>query len=800
MNLLPEKNSPPCSSTRLNRVRAVWPKLIYDQYLLYLRTQENTRAADIKSAPLFSSVLKNGVNDKILLRILLVYSNAYYKRDPLKKLNEKVMTKAVNQPKKEKSPKYFNRELSWLAFNRRVLEQAKYSKYPLLERLRYLSFVSSNLDEFYEIRVSGLIQQADSGVMDLSIDGMTPRQQLKIVHEVTERLVKDQYACWSRQIVPSLKKNGIIFKTRDELTKSELAWLKHFFHDNVFPVLTPLAIDLAHPFPQLINKGLNILVWLEDTTSGERDYCMAVIPVPRILPRVIEIRLKGKKRLPRSYIFLSDLLTGFSDELFPGYKHVGAWEFRITRNSDLYIDPEEVENLLKKIEEELYNIRRGSAVRLEIRKDIEKQPLKRLLKAINLSEENVFPISGPLNLWRLMSVYDLVNKEELKFKKFQAYVPPPLSIPQNIFNNIKNEDILLHHPYDSFGPVLDFVQQAAVDPQVFAIKQAIYRTTGGDDSILEALKEASRNGKQVTALIELTARFDEANNIQWAKELEEEGVHVVYGVIGRKIHCKCCLVVRREKKELRRYVHLGTGNYNPKTARLYTDFAFFTACPDITEEVASLFNTLTGFGQSPPFKKLLVAPFNLYTRMQELITREINYAKKGKPARIFAKLNSLVDQDMIDHLYKASQAGVTVDLLVRGICSLIPKVKGLSENITVRSILGRYLEHSRIYYFENGDKDSEIYLGSADWMPRNFFRRIETVFPIESKKLKKRLEDIILVYWSDDAFAQELTSIGEYLPRTKNKSAKGHSCQKYFMDQADRLRQMAETMHGEEKE
>lgn len=672
---------------------------------------------------------------------------------------------------------YFNRELSWLNFNHRVLEQAKNVDYPLLERLKYLSFVSSNLDEFYEIRVAGLMQRVDSGDLELSPDGLTPQEQLTMIIQETQKLVTEQYSCWRREIVPALKKEKILFKTSEELLEEEYVWLKKYFEEEVFPVLTPLAIDFTHPFPQLTNKGLYILVLLNDIQNDNKN-CFAIIPVPRILPRVIWIRSEGGTH--KSYIFLSDILRNFAMQLFPGFEVRGAWEFRITRNSDLYINEEETENLLNKIEQELYNLRRGAAVRLEIRKDVDSAALEELLRCIDLSKEHTFFIDGPLNLLRLYSVYDLIERPDLKFPSFQAYIPNGLHHTNNLFESISQEDFLLHHPYDSFGPVIQFIQQAARDPQVFAIKQTLYRTSG-DSTILEALKEASRNGKQVTTLIELKARFDEENNIERARELEEEGVHVVYGMPGLKTHCKCCLVVRRENSGLRQYVHLGTGNYNPITAKTYTDFSLLTANPEITHEVATLFNTLTGFMRSPEFKKLLLAPFNLHQRIQELILQETRNAIKGKPARIIVKLNSLVEKETIDNLYKASMAGVKIDLIVRGICCLIPGVKGLSENITVRSLLGRFLEHSRIYYFENAGNPPLVYLGSADWMPRNFFRRVETVFPIENDRLKNRIiHEILPAFLRDNEKAQLLKSNGQY--GSISKQGLPFSAQEHFIN------------------
>ncbi|TVP79636.1 MAG: polyphosphate kinase 1 [Puniceicoccaceae bacterium] len=656
---------------------------------------------------------------------------------------------------------YFNRELSWLAFNRRVLEQAQCEDFPLLERMKFLAFVSSNLDEFFEIRVAGLMQQLNSGSDVKGPDGLGPKEQLRRIHNITTHMVQDQYDCWLNQIVPAMQEEQIIFTDYDGLTRNEKSWVSVYFEEQVFPVLTPLAIDPAHPFPFLINKAMNILVAMDDPERKNSEKLMAIVPVPRILPRVVKIGV-GRRGAPDVYIFLSDIIQQFAKDLFPGYRVLSAVPFRITRNSDLYIDEEEVENLLKKIEEELHKMEKGAAVRLEIGQGGDSEITESLLRANKLGGEHTFTVSGPVNLMRLMSVYDLIDRPDLKFPNWVAHVPQAWSTPSTFFENLRERDHLLHHPFESFQPFIDFLKEAARDPKVFAIKQTLYRTSG-DSPIIEALVEASKQGKQVTVLVEIKARFDEANNIQWARQLEDYGVHVVYGLVGLKTHCKCCMIVRREADGLRRYAHLGTGNYNPKTARLYTDLSFFTANETITAEVAQLFNTLTGFSRTPNFKKLLVAPFNLHSELQKMILREKRNAAAGKPARIIVQTNSLVDQETIDHLYEASQAGVKIDCIVRGICSLVPNIKGQSENIRVRSILGRYLEHSRIFYFENaGGKDPLIYAGSADWMPRNFYRRIEAVFPVEVPELRERIIHILNVYLSDNVSARLLRANGSY--------------------------------------
>lgn len=654
---------------------------------------------------------------------------------------------------------YFNRELSWLAFNRRVLEQAQSKDYPILERMKFLAFVSSNLDEFFEIRVAGLMQQVKSGTIERGPDMLGPKAQLRRIQSVAKRLVTDQYECWDKQIVPSLEQSNVLFCNYVQLTRNEKKWLTNYFEEKVFPVLTPLAIDPAHPFPQLTNKALYLLASIDDPETRIIERMMAIIPVPRVLPRIVKIEAPRRGN-PEVYIFLSDVIQHYIKWLFPGYKVSSAVPFRITRNSDLYIDEEEVENLLTKIEEELMKMNKGAAVRLEIGKGADPVLVEELLQAINLQQENVYQNDGPINLLRLMSAYDLIDRPDLKFPPAATFVSSQFDHSDSIFDRIMEGDIMLHQPYDSFQPFVDFIHQAACDPKVYAIKQTLYRTSG-DSPIVAALMEASRRGKQVTVLVEIKARFDEANNIQWARRLEDVGVHVVYGLVGLKTHCKTCLVVRREGDKLRRYCHLGTGNYNPKTARLYTDISFFTAKEEITEEVAGLFNTLTGFSLTPRFKKLLVAPFTLHSRLQNYIKAETRNAKAGKPARIIAQTNSLVDQVTIDNLYRASQAGVKIDLIVRGICNLVPNIKGVSENIRVRSILGRYLEHSRIFYFENHGVPI-VYAGSADWMPRNFYRRIEAVFPIEDPELKARLIGILETYLKDTKNARILRANGAY--------------------------------------
>jgi polyphosphate kinase len=685
---------------------------------------------------------------------------------------------------------FFNRELSWLSFNRRVLEQALNPNYPLLERVRYLGFVSSNLDEFFEIRVAGLIQQVESsGTVEPGPDGLSPAEQLKRIREVTVQLVKDQYKCWNEIIVPELRKEDIHIKGVFELNDAEESWAREYFETEVFPVLTPLAIDPAHPFPSLINKSLNVLVELENP-EDDGHALIAILPIPRVIPRVIQ--LPETHDTERSFVLVGKLVKRYAGKLFPGMKVKSSHIFRITRNSDLYIDEEELDNLLNTIEEELHKLKKGDAVRLEVEKDIPEHQLKHLLKAHGLSQENVYLIDGPMNMMRLTEICDLVDDPKLKFSPYTPYTPPSLSTAAISFDTIRKEDFLLHHPFESFQPFVDFLHMAADDPKVFAIKQTLYRTSG-DSPIIEALMKASMAGKQVTALIEIKARFDEQNNIQWAKRLEEAGVHVVYGLVGLKTHCKCCLIVRRDMDGMRHYAHIGTGNYNPKTARLYTDLSFMTANPAITQDVAALFNTLTGFSRDPKFNKLLVAPFNLQQTLCKYMAQEAENARAGLPAKIIVKANSLIDKETISHLYAASQAGVKIELIIRGICGIVPGLKGLSENIRVRSILGRYLEHHRIFYFENGESDPHVLIGSADWMPRNFYRRIEAVVPIENEKIRERIISILDTYIRDNANSKLLRSNGAYTIFPIPPEERIHSAQDLFTQEATEKRKIYET-------
>jgi polyphosphate kinase len=653
---------------------------------------------------------------------------------------------------------FLNRELSWLEFNQRVLGEALDANNPLLERVKFFCITSSNLDEFFEVRVAGLKQQVESEAVQRSVDGLTASETLRAMNQRVRQMVSEQYRCWREDLVPSLARHGIRFLKMEELEAADRDWLESFYRAQVRPVLTPLAIDPAHPFPQLLNKSLNIIVRLEMDMTTQRMKHLAVVQVPRVLPRLVKLPREDSRQ---DYVFLAHLIVHFLGDLFPGTEIVGHWQFRVTRNSELYIEEEEASNLLKAVEAELHNRRKGDAVRLEIERECPQDIRRALLGTFRLTEEDVYVIDGPLNPTRLMAICEGDHSPELRYPPFVAPVAAALREQTDLFSVIRERDILLHHPYESFESVVEFLETAAEDSSVLAIKQTLYRT-GGDTRVVGALMNAAKNGKQVTAVVELRARFDEANNILWARQLEEAGVHVVYGLVGYKIHAKMCLVVRREEGHLRRYVHLATGNYNPQTARIYTDLSYFTCRAAFGEDVTNLFNLLTGICQFQGMRKLLVAPFEMHARLLDLIEREANHARKGLPARITARMNSLVDEQIIEALYRASQAGVKIDLLVRGICCLRPGLKGLSGNITIRSVVDRFLEHSRIWWFENSCRP-EAYVTSADWMPRNFFRRIEVAFAIEDGRLADRLiSEVLATSFADNSKSHELQSDGSY--------------------------------------
>ena len=696
------------------------------------------------------------------------------------------------QPSRFSAPENFiNRELSWLEFNRRVLEEAQDPTQPLIERVKFLTIVSSNLDEFFEIRVAGIKQQIESETSDVGPDGLTPTDTFNAIQRTAHEMVATQYALWRDELMPLLAKNGIRIHKVSELNAKRAAWARRFFQEEVFPMLTPLAVDASHPFPQLLNKSHNLFVRARTEKGSEPLH--AIVQVPRVLPRLILMPRGKADDESWEYIYLAALIKNNIADLFPGLLLDGVHAFRVTRNSDLYIDEEEADNLLRSIEQELRRSSRGNAVRLEVEADCPRDFREQLLAYFNLTEPDLYRVDGPLTMTHLAPLVANDAFAKLKDRVFQPARDPALPPHANIFEVMRKQDVLLHHPYESFDPIVELIENAARDPHVLALKITLYRTSG-DSSIVAALIDAANAGKQVTALVELRARFDEAANIQWARRLEEAGAHVVYGVVGLKTHCKALLIVRRDADRLRHYVHLGTGNYHPRTARSYTDFSLLTTNPKLTEEVAIVFNTLTGLASYPGLEKLLVAPFDLSRRLIGFIERERDHALAGQRGQITVKLNSLVDQETIEKLYEASCAGVKIDLIIRGICCLRPQVPGLSENIRVVSIVGRFLEHSRIYYFENAG-DPVVYLASADWMPRNFIRRVEIAFPVEDPALRNELiNEVLPRFVNDRVKARELQADGTYLRLRSEEGEPRTQAQLHFRERSRKqARKLAES-------
>ncbi len=672
------------------------------------------------------------------------------------------------------NPEYFiNRELSLLEFNRRVLAQAKDKKIPLLERLFFLCIASSNMDEFFEIRVSGLKQQVAYGSTQRGPDNLSPSEQLEKIDDVAHQLQTNQYKILNEEVLPALASEGIHFLHHDRWNQTQSAWIKKYFNRELLPVLSPVGLDPAHPFPKVLNKSLNFIITLEGKDAFGRNTGIAIVQAPRALPRLIQLPASCASH-KYDFIFLSSIIHKHATDLFPGMTVTGCYEFRATRNSDLFVSEEEADDLMRALEGELPSRRFAEVVRLEVDNRCPQEIIDFLMHKFNLQPSDIYKVDGPVNLNRMMAVHSMVSKPELQFPPFTPALHSRLQRSDNIFDTIKKGDIFLHHPYQSFSPVVDFLRQAAADPNVLAIKQTLYRT-GDDSTIVEALINAAHAGKEVTVVIELRARFDEEENIELANELQNAGVHVSYGVVGHKTHAKMILVIRREGRQLKRYVHLGTGNYHAKTARLYTDIGMLSSDIAISDDVQKVFQQLTALGKAGKLKKVLQAPFTLHKSILEYIQNEIDHAKKGETARIMAKMNSLVEPEIIKALYQASQAGVKVDLIVRGICCLRPGVLGVSENIQVRSIVGRFLEHSRIYYFHNAG-NSLLFGSSADWMDRNFFRRIETCFPIEEKRMKKKVvKECLQNYIADNTQSWILQEDGTYkksiLAGNKAKSA-----------------------------
>jgi polyphosphate kinase len=663
---------------------------------------------------------------------------------------------------------YVNRELSFLEFNQRVLDQAKDSRIPLLERVRFLCISCANLDEFFEIRVASLKELMEAGAVQSGPDGLPVPEQLKAIRARAVRLVDEQYELLNDVLLPELAQNGVVFVSPETWTPAQAAWLADYFSREVEPVLSPLALDPARPFPKILNKSLNFAVVVEGEDGFGRNSGLAVVQAPRSLPRLIKL---PDELGSRNFVFLGTIVEAFVSKLFAGMNMRGCYQFRVTRNSDLFVEQEEVDDLLRAVEGELASRRFGDAVRLETAHDCPEEILKFLLGQFGLTEDDLYKVSGQVNLNRLMAVYDLVDRTELKYAPFAPSIPERLRMGNDLFATLRAGDVLLQHPFQGFGPVADFIKQASRDPSVLAIKQTLYRA-GSDSTIVDALTEAAQGGKDVTVIIELRARFDEEANIDIATKLQEAGAHVMYGVFGFKTHAKLVMVVRREDKGLRRYCHLGTGNYHAKTARLYTDYGLLTADESIGEDVHEIFLQLTGLTRVPRLRKLLHAPFSLHQALLDRIERESAHARAGRPARIIAKLNALTEPTIIQALYRASRAGVSIDLIVRGVCCLRPGVAGVSDRIKVRSIVGRFLEHSRVYYFENAGQ-REIYCGSADWMDRNLFRRIEVAFPVEAPELQSRVADDLKLYLADDTQAWVMNSMGDY---SRAEGATEHVC------------------------
>jgi polyphosphate kinase len=677
---------------------------------------------------------------------------------------------------------FLNRELGILEFNRRVLAQAADDTVPLLERLRFITIVSSNLDEFFEIRVAGLKEQIKLGLPEPGPDGRAPTEVFEAVGRESHALVADQYQLLNQTVLPALAAQGIVFPKREEWNAAQRQWIRDYFFRELLPVLTPIGLDPAHPFPRVFNKSLNFAVELEGRDAFGRNSGAAIVQAPRALPRVIRLPKAIAGEADYAFVFLSSILHAHMDELFSGMKVQGCYQFRVTRNSDLFVEEEEIKNLHTALQGELFHRHFGDAVRLEVADNCSQRMVEFLLQQFGLRDADLYRVDGPVNLYRLREVPDQVERQDLKFPPFQPGLPPALN-GGDVFEVLKKQDILLHHPFQSFLPVIDFIRTTANDPSVIAIKQTVYRT-GTDSELMEILVDAARKGKEVTVVVELMARFDEETNLNWAARLEEVGAHVVYGVVGHKTHAKMALVVRREDgaggKTLRRYVHLATGNYHPRTARLYTDFGLLSANEDMCADVAEVFKQLTGLGRAGKMKHLWQSPFTLHKRIVAAVRNEAAHAAEGKPARIIAKMNALLEPQIIEELYAASAAGVKIDLMVRGVCALKPGIEGLSENIRVRSVVGRFLEHTRIFYFLDGGAEN-VYLASADWMDRNFFRRIELCFPVLDAALKRRvIREGLQAYLDDNCQAWLMNAEGGY-ERLKPRRGRRRSAQEELL-------------------
>src|SRR5690349_8422567 len=651
---------------------------------------------------------------------------------------------------------YINRELSWLQFNRRVLEEAQDESNPILERLKFLSISASNLDEFFEVRVAGLVQQIEDGYTEAGPDGLTLVEERDVVSRETHKFVDDQYRCWNEDLRPALSAHGIRVLGLHELDSRARAFIEEYCERELDLLLTPVTVDPAHPFPRVINKALCVGFLLRRRRRSAMTYT-GVVTVPRALPRLIRLPSEDTD----DFIFLADLVAFHAARMYHGYDIVSSAAFRVTRNSNLYLAEEEARSLLESVRAELHNRRKGDAVRMEIEADADPEIVERLRNVFELDSWQVFPVNGPVNLSRLFNIYEQTKHPELKFKTF---IPRELRLTaksQDLFEELRRHDVVLHHPYDSYDAVTSFIESAAEDDRVMSIKQTLYRTN--EHSLIVPALIAAAPKKEVTAVVELKARFDEASNIRWARDLEDAGVQVFHGLVGLKTHCKLSLLVRRDLDGVtRRYAHLGTGNYNANTARIYTDLSLLTADPEITAAVHDVFNFLTAYAEHPSYEPLIVAPLDLAEKNISLINREAEHAKHGRPAHIIAKMNSLLDKNVISALYRASQAGVEIDLIVRGICALRPGIRGVSDHIRVRSVVGRFLEHSRIYYFDNAG-DEEVYIGSADWMPRNLYERVEVLTPLKDPMARERVRyEILEAYLGDNLKTRILAKDGSY--------------------------------------
>jgi polyphosphate kinase len=693
----------------------------------------------------------------------------------------------VRQTPSNRAP-LLNREASWLKFNWRVLEEAGDLRNPLLERVKFLAISASNLDEFFEVRVGGLLQQLEDGHNSTTPDGLTMVEERELIKDAAHEFVEEQYSCWNDRLRPELAEQGIRVLTIDELDDAAMAFVDDYCARELDPLLTPVTVDPAHPFPRVINKALCVGFLLRRRRRSSLTYT-GVVTVPRALPRLVRLPSQGTI----DFIFLADLVVHHAARMYKGYDIVSSAAFRVTRNSNLYLQEEESRNLLESVRAELHNRRKGDAVRMEIESGADPEIIERLGTVFELDRWQIFPVNGPVNLSRLFNIYDEAARPELKFRTF---VPRELRLTaksHDLFEELRRHDILLHHPYDSYDAVISFIQSAAEDERVLSIKQTLYRTS--EHSLIVPSLMAAAAHKEVTAVVELKARFDEASNIRWARDMEDAGVQVFHGLVGLKTHCKLALLVRRDPDGVaRQYAHLGTGNYNATTARIYTDLSLLTADPEITSAVHDVFSFLTAYAENPSYGPLMVAPLNLAEKCIGLIEREAENARAGRPARIIAKVNSLLDSDIIQALYRASQAGVEIELLVRGICALRPGIRGISDRIRVRSIVGRFLEHSRIYYFENGG-EPEVFLGSADWMPRNLHERVEVLFPLKNPLLRDRVtHEILAAYLADNVKTRFLQSDGRYLrswqsPRGRSKrpprGTAAFSAQDFFISLAE---------------